>query len=117
MFIKGQKSANPSGQSAEVLGAIRHLRRLIAGGLRAITVEDMERFYKDKNGEIIKTWFLEFLKLATHYWPDGFVDPDAKPQDKAITIRVEVVAPPGKPSGRKGDPAAGLVMSEIKVEG
>jgi hypothetical protein len=114
MFVKGQKSANPTGQSSEVLKAIRHLRRLIAGGLSNITVEDVQKFYRDKNGEIVKTWFLEFLKLAMHYWPDGFVDPDAKPADKAITIRVEVVAPSGKPDARKADPGS-LVTSTLQV--
>jgi len=115
-FIKG-KSGNPSGQSSEVLSAIRHLRRLVAGGLRGITVEDMENFYKDKQGNIIKTWFLEFLKLAIHYWPDGFVDPDAKPIDKAVTIRVEVVAPASKATVRKASsgPAA-LVDGALKLE-
>jgi hypothetical protein len=116
MFVKG-KSGNPTGQSAEALAAIRKIRHLLGASLKNLTVADIEAIYRDKNGNIVKYGLLEYLKLVLHYWPDGFVDPDAKPADKAITIRVEVVAPPGKPGGRKGDPAAGLVMSTIKVDG
>ena len=114
MFIKG-KSGNPSGQSAEALAGIRHLRRLLAGSLKGFTLQDIEAIYKDKNGNIVKTGLLEYLKIVTHYWPDGFVDPEAKPIDKAITIRVEVVAPAGKPASRKDDPR--LITSTLKVMG
>jgi len=113
---KGQ-SGNLSGQSSEALSGIRHLRRLFAGSVRNVTIEDIESLYRDpKTGAIIRSWFVEYLKILTHYWPDGFVDPDAKPAGKDITIRVEVVAPAGKPAGRQTGPVSQqLVTSTLKV--
>ena len=112
---KGQ-SGNVSGQSAEALSGIRHLRRLFAGSVRDITLDDIKSLFRDKNGNIVRSFFIEYLKILTHYWPDGFVDPDAKPIPKDISIRVEVVSPSGKPVEPGSKDATPLVTSTIKVE-
>lgn len=114
-FVKGQSGHPGVTASPEVLAGIRHLKRLIGSDLRNITAEDLQSFYRDHNGKIVRTFFLEYLKLIFHAWVNDFVDPDAKPANKDITIRVEVVAPPGKPASRKD--ASQLVTSTIQVQG
>ena len=116
MFKKG-KSPNPGGQSPEALHAIRHIRRLMAGSLRDITLDDLKAIYRDeKSGKIIKTYLLEYLKMVLHYWPDGFIDPDAKPVNKDINIKVEVVAPLGKLGVHRMDKEQSLVTSTLEVK-
>lgn len=114
-FQKGNKDyllrQNPN---PEVRAANRHLHRLFAMDIKNLTVDDIRELYRDKKGKIIRNGLLEFLKLILHHWPDGFSDPDAKPEKKDITIRVEVVAPPGKP-GSKAMAPSGLVTSTLKV--
>lgn len=116
-WVKGQQSANPSGQSSEMLTAVRHLTRLVAGGLRNITVEDVQKFYRNKDGEIIKSWFLEFLKLAMHYLPTG-VNPDANVSNRAVTIKVEVIASGASrpPASGADAPAATVVEGTLEVK-
>ena len=114
---KGQ-SGNLAGQSSEALAGIRHLRRLFAGSVRDITLDDIKSLYRDpKTGAIIRSWFVEYLKILTHYWPDGIIDPEAKPVSKDISIRVEVVGVGGNGSQKQKASTEQLVTSTLKVEG